>query len=210
MSLLTPYAAYLPAEVLGASGVLAAVTAGLYLGRRASRIMGSDVRLAAPRRVGDARLPPERHRLSPDRPSDRGARARDERRRRCSGSSRAGLAVSVALIAVRALWIIGMAAWQRLGSRRGSALSPAEVVVLSWSGMRGVVSLAAALAVPFALPSGSPLPAREAVIVITFTVILVTLVGQGVSLPLVIRGGPARPGRGRASRGAAGAPGAGG
>jgi len=47
VSLLTPYAAYLPAELLGVSGVLAAVTAGLYLGRRASRIMGSDVRLAA-------------------------------------------------------------------------------------------------------------------------------------------------------------------
>src|SRR5206468_899623 len=46
VSLLTPYAAYLPAELFGVSGVLAAVTAGLYLGRRASRIMGSDVRLA--------------------------------------------------------------------------------------------------------------------------------------------------------------------
>jgi NhaP-type Na+/H+ or K+/H+ antiporter len=46
VSLLTPYAAYLPAELFGASGVLAAVTAGLYLGRWASRIMGSDVRLA--------------------------------------------------------------------------------------------------------------------------------------------------------------------
>src|SRR5207245_9484131 len=46
ISLLTPYAAYLPAEALGVSGVLAAVGAGLYLGRRSSRIMGSDVRLA--------------------------------------------------------------------------------------------------------------------------------------------------------------------
>jgi monovalent cation/hydrogen antiporter len=54
--------------------------------------------------------------------------------------------------------------------------------------MRGVVSLAAALAMPLTLPGGAPLPAREAVIVITFTVILVTLVGQGMSLPLVIRG----------------------
>src|SRR5207247_10106022 len=46
VSLLTPYAAYLPAELVGVSGVLAAVTTALYLGRRASRIMGSDVRLA--------------------------------------------------------------------------------------------------------------------------------------------------------------------
>src|SRR5262249_59034645 len=46
VSLLTPYAAYLPAEAVGASGVMAAVTAGFYLGRQSSRIMGSDVRLA--------------------------------------------------------------------------------------------------------------------------------------------------------------------
>ena len=52
--------------------------------------------------------------------------------------------------------------------------------------MRGVVSLAAALALPISLPS-STLPARDAIIVITFTVILVTLVGQGLTLPLVIR-----------------------
>jgi CPA1 family monovalent cation:H+ antiporter len=52
--------------------------------------------------------------------------------------------------------------------------------------MRGVVSLAAALAIPVALP-GNALPLREAIIIITFTVILVTLVGQGLTLPLVIR-----------------------
>jgi len=98
-----------------------------------------------------------------------------------------GLAVSVALVVVRALWISGIAAWQRFVSRKGPALRPAEIVVLSWSGLRGVVSLAAALAMPLALPGGAPLPARQAVIVITFTVILVTLVGQGMSLPFVIR-----------------------
>jgi CPA1 family monovalent cation:H+ antiporter len=61
-----------------------------------------------------------------------------------------------------------------------------ESLVLSWAGMRGVVSLAAALALPISLP-GSDLPARDAIIVITFTVILVTLVGQGLTLPLVIK-----------------------
>ena len=96
-----------------------------------------------------------------------------------------GLAVSLTLIVVRALWILGIRMWQRL--RQTEPISLAEVIVLSWTGMRGVVSLAAALAVPLALPSGSPVPARDALIVITFTVILVTLVGQGVSLPFVIR-----------------------
>jgi len=186
VSLLTPYAAYLPAELLGASGVLATVTAGLYLGRRASRIMGSDVRLAG--RAfwemlifllnGIVFLLIGFQIAALTQVMNAGVLLR---------LVTVGLAVSVALIAVRALWIGGIAVWQRLGSKRSAALSAGEVVVLSWAGMRGVVSLAAALAMPLALPTGSPLPAREAVIVITFTVILVTLVGQGVTLPLVIR-----------------------
>jgi len=96
-----------------------------------------------------------------------------------------GILVSIALIAVRALWVIGMSVRELLSDdQRRSRLR--ESVVLSWAGMRGVVSLAAALALPVSLP-GSTLPARDAIIVITFTVILVTLVGQGLTLPLVIR-----------------------
>jgi CPA1 family monovalent cation:H+ antiporter len=186
VSLSTPYAAYLPAELLGASGVLAAVTAGLYLGRRSSRIMGSDVRVAG-RAVwemlvfllnGLVFVVMGLEIASLARAMDRSALVR---------LVGAGLAVSAALIVVRGLWMVGIAVRQRLLSRKVPPLRPAEVAVLTWSGMRGVVSLAAALALPLALPGGSPLPGREAVIVITFTVILVTLVGQGASLPLVIR-----------------------
>src|SRR5262245_59316821 len=186
VSLLTPYAAYLPAEALGASGVLAAVTAGLYLGRRSSRIMGSDVRLAG-RAVwemlvfllnGIVLLLIGLQIAALVQVMGTGVLLR---------LIGVGLVVSVALVIVRALWITGIAAWQRLRSQKEMALRPAEIVVLSWTGMRGVVSLAAALAMPVALPGGSPLPAREAVIVITFTVIFVTLVGQGVTLPAVIR-----------------------
>src|SRR5206468_4299908 len=155
VSLLTPYAAYLPAELLGSSGVLATVTAGLYLGRRASRIMGFDVRLAG-RAVWEmlifllngivflliglqiATLVREMHRPT------------------LIALVGVGLAVSVTLVVVRALWIGGIAAWQRFVVRRGSALRPAEIVVLSWSGLRGVVSLAAALAMPLALPGRPP------------------------------------------------------
>ena len=186
VSLLTPYAAYLPAELFGASGVLAAVTAGLYLGRRASRIMGSDVRLAG-RAVWEMLIFLLNGIVFVLIGFQIAALGREMSRSALITLVGTGLAVSVALIAVRALWILGIAAWQRFVSRKRPALRPAEIVVLSWSGMRGVVSLAAALAVPLALPGGSPLPAREAVIVITFTVILVTLVGQGMSLPLVIR-----------------------
>ena len=56
--------------------------------------------------------------------------------------------------------------------------------------MRGVVSLAAALALPLTLSSGSPFPAREAIVIITVTVIVVTLLGQGLSLPWLIRALP--------------------
>ena len=186
VSLLTPYAAYLPAEVLGASGVLAAVTAGLYLGRRASRIMGSDVRLAG-RAVWEMLIFLLNGIVFLLIGLQIAVLVRAMGRAALIRLVAVGLVVSVTLLAVRAFWITGIAAWQRIGSRRESALHPAEIAVLSWSGMRGAVSLAAALAMPLALPGGSPLPAREAVIVITFTVILVTLVGQGVSLPFLIK-----------------------
>jgi monovalent cation/hydrogen antiporter len=71
---------------------------------------------------------------------------------------------------------------QRL--RRGSAR---DRVVGAWSGMRGAVSLAAALALPLETDAGAPLPDRDLVLFITFVVILVTLVGQGLTLPWLIR-----------------------
>jgi CPA1 family monovalent cation:H+ antiporter len=59
--------------------------------------------------------------------------------------------------------------------------------IISWCGMRGIVSLAAALALPATLPNGSPFPHRELIIFLTFFVIAITLVGQGLSMPALIR-----------------------
>src|SRR5262249_30486186 len=73
-------------------------------------------------------------------------------------------------------WIV-----RRISSWRGG-------VFLSWAGMRGAVSLAAALALPLGTNSGQPFPGRDLIVFLTFAVILVTLVGQGLTLPLVIRG----------------------
>ena len=184
ISLLTPYAAYLPAEALGVSGVLAAVTTGLFVGRRSSQIMGSEARLAG-RAVweslvfllnGVVFLSIGFQISTISREMDRGTLLQ---------LAAVGVLVSIALIAVRALWVIGMSLRELLSDdQRRTRLR--ESLVLSWAGMRGVVSLAAALALPVSLP-GNALPAREAIIVITFTVILVTLVGQGLTLPLVIR-----------------------
>jgi CPA1 family monovalent cation:H+ antiporter len=94
-----------------------------------------------------------------------------------------GIRVSLAAIGVRILWVVlGAAIWRRL--RRDATvdtLSSGEAVVVAWAGMRGVVSLAAALALPAALHS------RDLILFLTFCVILSTLVGQGLSLPALMR-----------------------
>ncbi|MBK7945287.1 MAG: cation:proton antiporter [Flavobacteriales bacterium] len=95
------------------------------------------------------------------------------------------------LIAVRYLWMFPAAHIPRLlfPSIRRNEISPGwrAPILISWAGMRGVVSLAAALAIPQTLPSGEAFPHRETILVITFTVILITLVGQGLTLPWVVR-----------------------
>ena len=186
ISLLTPYAAYLPAEALGFSGVLAAVAAGLYIGRRLSRIAGSDVRLAG-RAFWEMLVFLLNGIVFIVIGLQISALGREMDRSTLFGLAGLGVLVSLTLVVVRALWIAGLAGWQRFAAREPQPLRAPEVVVLSWAGMRGVVSLAAALALPPALPSGAAFPARDALIVITFSVILVTLVGQGMTLPLVIK-----------------------
>ena len=96
--------------------------------------------------------------------------------------------MSLVLLAVRALWIFPselLACAVRREPRPPRFL--AHALVLSWAGMRGVVSLAIALALPLHLPRGAPFPAREALVIVTVTVIVVTLLGQGLSLPWLIR-----------------------
>ena len=184
ISLLTPYAAYLPAEALGVSGVLAAVIAGLFIGRRSSQIMGSEARLAG-RATWESLVFLLNGIVFLSIGFQIASISRQMDRTTLLQLAAVGILVSIALIAVRALWVIGMNVRELLSDdQRRTRLR--ESVVLSWAGMRGVVSLAAALALPVSLP-GSTLPARDAIIVITFTVILVTLVGQGLTLPLVIR-----------------------
>lgn len=119
-----------------------------------------------------------------------------------SGSSLVSLArdavlLCLVVIVVRFVWVaLGAAAerlWlalvsrQSIGHARRLPLSAREAVVVSWAGMRGVVSLAAALAIPLTLPNGQPFPFRDAILVLTFAAIVATLVGQGLSLPVLIR-----------------------
>jgi CPA1 family monovalent cation:H+ antiporter len=187
ISLLTPYAAFLPAQQLGASGVIATVAAGLYLGRRVSHMAGPDVRLTG-RAVWETitfllngivfivtglEVPLLLRGLAP------GTAAR---------LVGIGIAVSLVLVVVRALWIFPtsfLACLVRPETRPTRLL--AQSLVLSWSGMRGVVSLAVVLALPAALPGGGPYPTREALLIVTLTVIVFTLLGQGLTLPGLIR-----------------------
>src|SRR5947207_9164301 len=185
ISLLTPYDAFLPADRLGASGVIATVAAGLYLGHRGSRIMGADARLTG-RAVWETitfllngfvfivmglEVPLVLRALTPSLAM------------RLVGI---GIAVSATLVVVRTLFVFGTVFLPQLLRRRQDLPWPlACSVVLSWAGMRGVVSLAAALALPLTLPG--PAGSREAVIIVTLTVIVFTLLGQGLSLPWLIR-----------------------
>jgi CPA1 family monovalent cation:H+ antiporter len=184
VSLLTPYAAYLPAEALGVSGVLAAVTTGLYLGRRSSLIMGSEARLAG-RAVWESLVFLLTGVVFLAIGFQISTISREMDRPTLLQLAAVGVVVSLSLIVVRAIWVLAtsLGALLKKDQRR---MGIRESIVLSWAGMRGVVSLAAALALPVSLSTGA-VPQRDAIIVITFTVILVTLVGQGLTLPLVIR-----------------------
>ena len=104
-----------------------------------------------------------------------------------------GVLVTVVLIAARmisayaamlATYIFRPSVAPRAGSRRRTLLMP---LILGWSGMRGVVSLAAALAIPITLENGVEFPQRNLILFITFIVILLTLVVQGLTLPYFIK-----------------------
>jgi CPA1 family monovalent cation:H+ antiporter len=190
LSVLTPYAAYLPAERLHVSGVLAVVTAGIYLGWRAPRHLKAEVRLSAVAfwnmvvfllngfvfvLIG-LQLPAVVGRLT-GAPLGR--------------LLVQGAVISVAAIVVRIVWVV-IATWlpRALSAslrKRDPYPSWHNVALIAWTGMRGVVSLAAALAVPLTLPSEGEFPARDYILFITFCVIFATLVLQGLSLPVLIR-----------------------
>ncbi len=184
VTLIAPFAAYLPAERLGASGVLAAVVAGLIVGRGAARVLTSESRLLS-HGVWEMVLFLVNAfvfvLIGLQLRSVIGAAQRS------IGEFLAfGLAITAVVVAVRFAWIFSTARlpWFSAGRRRPGWRS---LTVLSWAGMRGSVSLAAALALPVAIPGGPGFPERDLVLVATFVVIVFTLVGQGLTLPPLIR-----------------------
>ena len=187
VSLLTPFVAYLPAEHMHVSGVLSVVTAGLYIGRQTPLILSYRTRLQGGPvwsmlefllngfvfiLIG-LQLPEILQNLSEHK---------DYTISQLVGYS---LIISVAVIVVRLLWVFPAAYLPRLLFKRIRAKDPypnwRHVTIIGWTGMRGVVSLAAALALK------ETFPGRDLILFLTFMVILATLVVQGLSLPTLIR-----------------------
>jgi CPA1 family monovalent cation:H+ antiporter len=190
ISLLSGYFGYLPARALGVSGVIAAVTVGIYMGWHTPELTNAQVRLqgvavwevvflilnALLFALIGLQLPSIVDALSAH-----------------TTMQLIGYAalVSAVVIAARFAWVfssgfVGHAVSRRF-RREDPAASWASKTVLSWSGMRGAVSLAAALALPLTVDSGASFPNRNLIIFLTFSVILVTLVLQGLTLPGLIR-----------------------
>jgi CPA1 family monovalent cation:H+ antiporter len=190
VSLITGYVAYLPAEQLGASGVLAAVTAGLYLGWRAPELASVSSRL-----LGSSFWKVLNYLLNAVLFSLVGLQlhtiVEGVAGRAIPTLLGQAVLVSAVVIAVRIAWGFTMPYVVRAIDRRPSQVArrvgPRERLVAAWSGMRGAVSLAAALALPIEGAARQPFPERNLIILLTFAVILATLVVQGLTLPALIR-----------------------
>jgi monovalent cation/hydrogen antiporter len=190
LSLLMPYAAYLLAEALHVSGILAVVAAGLYMGSQDNR----DTSVATRRHVGEVwtivlyafnglvflllglEIPDVMRRMSATPWPELLGYA---------------LAVWVAVNLVRIAWVFPGANLRPLLLRkvreREGFPNPRAVFIVGWAGLRGSVTMAAALSIPLVIGNGTPFPGRDLLIFLAATTILLTLVVNGLTLPLFIR-----------------------
>jgi monovalent cation/hydrogen antiporter len=205
LSLVAPFLAYVVAEegphrvwhgLLGLpgepffSGVLAVVAGGLYVGRNIPLVMSSSSRLKL-----DGLWNVLTFLLNgfafiliglqlPEITRGLGAYTTTE-------LALSALGVSLAVILVRMAWVFATSYLPSVLHRGPPELAPSpswrHVLVVSWAGMRGVISLAAALALPLTTLGGGLFPQRDLILFLTFSVILATLLVQGLSLPLLIR-----------------------
>ncbi len=189
LSLLGAYAAYLPAQYVGASGILAVVAIGAYHGRRQHDLISASTRIqtfsffeilvflinAGLFILIGLRLPSileDLHGYS-------------------AGELLADAALIVGVVVVvRVLWVLGASALLRRvdRERRGTRALPRRYsLVVALTGMRGAVSLAAALSLPLTGVHGGAFPERDLLVFLAFAVIVATLVPQGLGLPLLLR-----------------------
>ena len=197
LTLLAPFVAYLAAEHFHMSGVLAVVSTGLVISWRGPEVFSYRARIRT-RVVWDTLI----YLLQgfvfiliglqlPSIIIDLGRYPFTE----ILGY---GLLISLVTILIRIIWVFGGAYWLKIfkpihetaGEIKGIT-EPDDtwknVMVVAWTGTRGVISLAAALALPLVMEDGHTFPKRHSIIFLAFVVIFVTLVIQGLSLPLLIR-----------------------
>jgi monovalent cation/hydrogen antiporter len=190
VSLMTPFVAYLLPEHFGSTGVLATAVAGLVVNANSPHMISAETRLHAMPvwAMIDFLLNGVLFLLL-------GLQVKTVVSNVSQGSTESAVlvaaAVAVAIVVLRFAWvyvtIYSRWLWRTRDNAPVAAPRRNHVFLISWTGMRGAISLAAALAIPLALPDGSAFPARDLLIFATFAVILATLVVQGGSLPFVIR-----------------------
>ncbi|HYH62162.1 MAG TPA: Na+/H+ antiporter, partial [Solirubrobacterales bacterium] len=187
IALVTAYFAYLPAEAIGVSGVLAAVTVGIYMGRLTSQLTTPTTRIqgiavweilvfllnSALFVLIGLQLPLIVEGL------DDGA---------LGELIAQGALIAGVVMVIRLLWVFPFTYGPRHFFRPDEAHPPWQnTLIVAWAGMRGAVTLAAALAVPLTIDGGGAFPERDEIIFLAFCVIMGSLVVQGLSLPLLIR-----------------------
>ncbi|MDS1270379.1 Na+/H+ antiporter [Lipingzhangella sp. LS1_29] len=187
ISLLTPFLAYIPAEQAGFSGVLAAVVAGFYLGTRGEGLLPARVRatgrtiwhgvVALLESVLFVLLGLQLHEVFEILPE-----------RSPAALLWTATLVVLTVVGVRLVWQLVVAPLTRyLPGRLGwDPGTPAERLVVGWSGPRGAISLAIAMSLPLTL-DGEPFPDRPVLLFLAGTVVLTTLVGQGMTLAPLLR-----------------------
>lgn len=190
LTLMTPYFMYMAAEHFHYSGVMAVVVGGLFLSYRSHEILSNDSRIQSTGAwdtlvfvfnglvfilIG-LELPVIIGNLGDNTILE---------------GIKYGVIISFLAIIVRILYVFLIAfvpTWfgnkSRMDTQNPLWKGP---LIVGWAGMRGVVSLASALSIPFVLKSGQPFPYRNLILLITFIVILITLVFQGLTLPLLIK-----------------------
>ena len=194
LTLLAPFVSYLLAEQFHVSGILAVVSTGLVISRKSPEIFSYQTRMRT-RVVWDTivfllhgfafiliglQLP---------------AIIKDLGNYPLGSIVGYGLTISLVTIIVRIIWVFAGASWQSFFRKKDKEKTDQtfidntwkNVLVVAWTGTRGVLSLATALALPLFLDDGAAFPKRSSIIFLAFVVIFVTLVVQGLSLPLLIR-----------------------
>ncbi len=190
IALFSAYFAYLPAEAIGVSGVLAAVTVGIYMGRLTSRLTNPTTRIqgqavweivtflfnSALFVLIGLQLPTVVDGISELQTAE---------------LIRDAALIAATVIVIRIVWVFPFTYLPRRLSRRWREHEPyppwRHTLIVAWTGMRGAVTLAAALAIPLTTDAGAPFPEREQIIFCAFGVILVTLLLQGLTLPPLIK-----------------------